>query len=249
MSRSANGHGGSITFATNIVFGAELRKKIPEAIDETYVCLSVKDNGSGMDNVTLKRIFEPFFTTKEKGRGTGLGLAVVYGVVKAHRAHIDVESALGEGTTFNIYFPLEEQQPDTIKTGTEDKEEIKGGTETILVVEDEEMLQELVKAMLEMKGYRVVTANDGEEAVEVYRKNQKEIAIVLSDLGLPKLGGFEAFLKMKEINPKIKVVIASGYFDPDQKTEMLKADIKDFVQKPYKPTEILRTLRKVLDTA
>ncbi len=247
FSRTANGHGGSITFITKIILGAELRKKIPEAIDEVYACLSVKDTGSGMDEVTLKRIFEPFFTTKDIGKGTGLGLAVVYGVVKGHRGYIDVESALGVGTTFNLYFPLEAQEIEITKTGIEEKEEIKGGTETILVVEDEEMLQELVKTMLKMGGYRVLTANDGEEGIEMYRKHKDEISIVLTDLGLPKLGGFEAFLKMKEINSNIKAVIASGYFDPDQKVEMLKADIKDFVQKPYRPNEVLKILREVLD--
>jgi PAS domain S-box-containing protein len=247
LSTTTNGHGGSITFITKIILGTELRKKNPEAMDEAYACLSVKDTGSGMDEVTLKRIFEPFFTTKDIGRGTGLGLAVVYGVVKSHRGYIDVESALGVGTTFNLYFPLEVQEIEIIKTGIEEKEEIKGGTETILVVEDEEVLQELVKTMLEMGGYRVLTANDGEEGIEIYRKNKEEISIVLTDLGLPKLGGFEAFLKMKEINPNVKAIIASGYFDPDQKVDMLKADIKDFVQKPYRPNEVLKILREVLD--
>ena len=167
--------------------------------------------------------------------------------MKSHRGFVDVESKLGVGTTFNLYFPLEVEQLEATKTGIDAKEDIIGGTETILILEDEEMLQELLKTMLEINGYRVVTASDGEEGIEVYRKNQKEIAVVLSDLGLPKLGGFEAFLKMKEINPAIKTVIASGYFEPAQKVDMLKADIKDFVQKPYKPSEVLKILREVLD--
>ncbi len=247
LSTTANGHGGSITFITKIILGAELRKKIPEAIDDAYVCLSVIDNGSGMDEFTRKRIFEPFFTTKEQGKGTGLGLSVVYGVVKSHHGFIDVQSQLGVGTTFYLYFPLEVKNEILEEVIQEDQPPIPGGTETILFVEDEEMLQEVVKDQLTIKGYRVLSAFDGEEAVEVYVKHQNEIALVLSDLGLPKLGGFEACLMMKKINPNAKIVLASGFFDPVQKSRMLEAGVEYFVQKPYRPNEILIAIRKLMD--
>ncbi len=238
---------GKITFTTKLVSGTELRSNIPDALDDQYVCISVSDNGNGMDNDTIKRIFEPFFTTKEQGKGTGLGLAVVYGVVKSHRGYIDVQSGIGVGTTFNLYFPLQIQEESQEKIEEEPQVPIPGGTETILFVEDEEMLQDVVKTQLTLKGYRVLSAFDGLEAVEMYRKNQNDIAVVLSDLGLPKLGGFEAFLRMKEINPNAKIILASGFFDPSQKSSMMEAGIEHFVQKPYKVNEILRVIRELLD--
>ncbi|MDP2207913.1 MAG: PAS domain S-box protein [Bacteroidota bacterium] len=247
FSKTANGHYGTITFATKKVPGDELRKKIPDAIDDEYACVSVTDNGSGMDEATIARVFEPFFTTKEQGKGTGLGLPVVYGVVKSHRGFIDVQSELGVGTTFNLYFPFEVQEVVPEKVDEEVQAPIPGGNETILFVEDEEMLQEVVKAQLTLKGYRVLSAFDGEEAVEMYRKHQNEIAVVLSDLGLPKLGGFEAFLQMKKINPNAKIVLASGFFDPAQKSGMLEAGVEYFVQKPYRANEIFTAIRKLLD--
>ncbi|MDI6803894.1 MAG: PAS domain S-box protein [Bacteroidota bacterium] len=247
LSNPSAGQVGTITYSTKIVPGTELRKKIPDALDENYVCISVTDSGSGMDEATLNRIFEPFFTTKEQGKGTGLGLAVVYGVVKSHRGFVDVQSELGAGTTFYLYFPLEIQivVPENVKE--EPEMQVAGGHETILFVEDEEMLQEVVKTQLTLKGYRVLSAFNGEEAVEMYRTHQVEIAAVLSDLGLPKLGGFEAFLQMKKINPNVKIILASGFFEPTQKSSMLETGVEYFVQKPYRANEILTAIRKLLD--
>lgn len=124
-----------------------------------------------------------------------------------------------------------------------------GGNETILIVEDEETLLELVKGILEEKGYKVLGATDGEEAVDIYLKHKDEIAVVLSDMGLPKMGGWEAFLKMKEINPNLRSILASGYVDPKLKVEMLKAGAVDFIQKPYDPDEIINRIREVIDAS
>lgn len=242
-----DGHGGIIKYSTKIVSGKELQKKFTDATDENYVCICVADNGSGIDAETVNRIFEPFFTTKEQGKGTGLGLSVVYGIVKSHRGFIDVQSELGVGTTFYLYFPCEVQKTFHENVETDIQVPISGGNETILFVEDEEMLQEVVKAQLTLKGYRVLSAYNGEDAVEMYRQHQNEIAVVLSDLGLPKLGGFEAFLRMKKINPNAKIVLASGFFDPAQKSRMLEAGVEYFIQKPYRANEILTAIRKLLD--
>lgn len=246
--RDAMPKGGIVNISTSVVTKSSLEDRFTEAGDDTYVRISVADNGAGIDEHTRERIFEPFFTTKERGKGTGLGLAVVYGVVKSHRGFIDVESEVGSGTMFNMYFPIRTQSVEPFETIKSIESEVVGGNETILLVEDEEMILDLVKGLLENRGYRILTARDGVEAVEVYRQYSDEIALVMSDMGLPKLGGFEAFLEMKKAERKPKVIFASGYLDPQTKSEMFKAGVKNFVQKPYDPGEILRSIRDVLDS-
>ncbi|HZY10972.1 MAG TPA: ATP-binding protein, partial [Bacteroidota bacterium] len=245
--RDAMPQGGSLKITTSIVIGDSIRKRFHDAKEDQYIRISVTDTGTGIDEATLNRIFEPFFTTKDIGKGTGLGLSVVYGIVEGHRGHIDVKSVVGKGTTFELFFPI---PPEPLQLPTaQEQEETKDtrGTETILIVEDEEMLRDLLKGIIEDKGYHVLTAVDGEEAVEVYKKNQKDIALVISDMGLPKLGGWEVYHKMKEINPRVKSILASGYFDPKLKEEILKAGAKDFLQKPYQPDQILQRIRTVID--
>lgn len=241
--------GGELTLHTSVVSGVSLRGQYTEAVSDQYVRVSVGDSGVGMDEKTRTRIFEPFFTTKEKGKGTGLGLSVVYGVMKSHHGFIDVESELGKGTTFQFYFPVPQQILKMSEIKAVEESEAVGGSETILVVEDEEMLLELVKTLFEDKGYRVLTARDGQKAVEVYQERHDEIALVLSDMGLPKLSGWDAFQKMREINPNVKVILASGYLDPNVRSEMLKGGAKDFVQKPYNVNKIFRLLREIIDNS
>lgn len=237
-----------LTLRTRTVRGEIVRKQFSDAVADQYVVLSVSDTGAGMDEETRSRIFEPFFTTKEKGKGTGLGLSVVYGVMKSHHGFIDVESEVKKGTTFRLYFPVPQRIVRTFKGKPMEKKELPGGNETILVVEDEEMLLELVKSLLEDKGYKVVTARDGQEAIELYAKYRKDIALVLSDMGLPKMSGWDAFRKMREIDPNVKAILASGYLDPNVRTEMLRAGAKDFVQKPYDVNQILLRLREVIES-
>ncbi|MGA9362789.1 MAG: PAS domain S-box protein [Bacteroidota bacterium] len=247
--RDAMPSGGTLTFATRAVMGAEVRRRFPEAQREKYVCISVADTGIGMDKPLLARAFEPFFTTKEEGHGTGLGLAVVYGIVASHHGFIDVDSQVGHGTTFRLYFPIPERSIQVPLIVTEEPQaQAAGGTETLLVVEDEEMMLDLLKNILAGKGYRVMTAKDGAEAIEVYTQHKDQIDLVLMDMGLPKLSGAEVLQRLQGINPKVKVILASGYVSPHMKSEVLKAGVKHFVQKPYIPQEVLRHIRKVLES-
>jgi len=245
--RDAMPNGGKLTISTELAPAARLLEQYPDAIEAQYIHIAVEDTGVGMDENTRTRIFEPFFTTKERGRGTGLGLAVVYGVVKSHRGFIDVESALGQGTKCHLYFPVPLQNLESLEKKHKELENIAGGNETILLVEDEETLLDLVKNILGAKGYTILTATDGMEAVKTYILHKDTIALVITDMGLPQLGGFEAFLEMKKANPNVKAVLASGYLDPGLKAEILKAGARDFIQKPYEPNDILKKIREIID--
>ncbi|HUL44600.1 MAG TPA: PAS domain S-box protein [Bacteroidota bacterium] len=239
---------GTLTLASRVVSDEVVRKRFPDhdRVDE-YVAVSVSDTGRGMDEATLNRVFEPFFTTKGLGKGTGLGLAVVYGITKSHGALIDVQSRKGEGTTFTLFFPVARYRDEDLGTTVGGFPRQPKGNETILVVEDEEMLALLLKSILEEQGYRVMTAKDGQEALSIYRKYFGEIAVVLSDMGLPRLGGWEMFQEMKRMNPKVKAILASGYFDPNLKIDLINAGAKDFIQKPYVAEVILSRIREVID--
>lgn len=244
--RDAMPHGGSITIAVEKHAGEQLKEQFPAADQDSYICISVADVGEGMTELTRRRIFDPFFTTKPQGKGTGLGLAVVYGVLQAHQGFTDVESTLGHGSTFRIYLPIPNialKQVDTFPA----KPFESGGTETILLVEDEPDLLGMMRALLESKGYGVLVARDGAEAIEVYRNHIQEIALVVTDLGLPMMTGAEEFRRLKEIHPGVRVVFASGFFGPDIKSELVKDGAKDFLQKPYMADDILRTVRNALD--
>lgn len=244
-SRDAMPEGGRLTIATRMVTGKDLQEPFPGAHQDEYLLISVSDTGVGMTEAIRSHVFEPFFTTKDRGKGTGLGLSVVYGVVKSHQGFIDVSSEIGSGTRVSLYFPVMTTR--LYDTGNEDLDALPGGVETILLVEDEEVLLDLIKNLLERKGYTVLAARDGMDAVAVFRRSMKDIDLVLTDLGLPRLGGWQAFLKMKEEKPDLSAIIASGYIENDLRSEMLKAGAKDFVQKPYFFNEILRKVRSVLD--
>jgi PAS domain S-box-containing protein len=243
--RDAMPNGGTLTLATSVVDTRSIRSKFREASGSQYVCLSVSDTGTGMDEATKNRIFEPFFTTKEKGKGTGLGLAVAYGVVKSHHGFIDVESELGKGTTFRLY--IEVPQETIVKT--EQSGQIvdnKGDGQTILFVEDEEMLMMPIRDILSDEGFEVLTAKDGVEAVDTYRFEWKRIDVVLMDMGLPKLNGRDAFLKMKSLNPAVRAIIASGQMEPEAKAELGKLGVEHFVEKPYQMSDILQRIAAIL---
>ncbi|MGA3243238.1 MAG: PAS domain S-box protein [Bacteroidota bacterium] len=246
--RDAMADHGSISIATRLVQGKSLSARFAIATNENYVEISVSDTGSGIDETTKARIFEPFFTTKEIGKGTGLGLSVVFGVVEAHQGFVDVDSELGRGSTFRVYLPLPQGSVIAGEEGSAGGQDVRGGSETVLVVEDEELMLGFVVTVLERKGYRALVAHDGEEAVELYATKKNTIDLVLSDFGLPKLDGWEACLRMKELNPAVKVVLASGYLDPRSKSEILKGGIAGFIGKPYSPYEILRAIRVALDS-
>jgi PAS domain S-box-containing protein len=241
--------GSTLSIKTEILAGDTLRMQFADAAGSQYICISVSDTGMGMDEATKQRIFEPFFTTKESGRGTGLGLAVVYGVVKSHQGFVDVESQLGRGTTFRLYLPIPESIIELPKMEEKQSAEIPGGTETLLLVEDEESLLDLMKILLENKGYRVLTAHNGMEAIQVYTQHKESIALVLTDIGLPKLGGKAVVATLAGINPRLDIIVASGFLAPHVKAELEQAGAKEFVHKPYMPAEIFMKIREVIDRA
>jgi len=245
--RDAMPNGGIIGIEVKTVASETLIQQFPQAKSDRYVSIDVSDTGIGMDEATMGRIFDPFFTTKEQGKGTGLGLSVVYGVIQEHHGFISVESKVGQGTTFHMYFPV--AQKEKISQGIQkiSTEGTQGGSETILLVEDEELLQEVVQSALESNGYKVLIAADGREAVEIYKKQHRDIALVLSDMGLPKLGGIDVYAILKEINPKIKIIFASGFISLETRSELLKEGAKGFIMKPYSINEVLQMVREVLD--
>jgi two-component system, cell cycle sensor histidine kinase and response regulator CckA len=211
----------------------------------------VSDTGVGMDESIRKRIFEPFFTTKKMGQGTGLGLSVVYGIVKNHNGVINVESKPESGTSFKLYFPVAQSlaHPATDETaeGSFETTERPNGHGTILLVEDEKNMLELLEKTLARQGYQILVAADGETALNIYRHSKEAIDVVLLDLGLPKLAGRDVLLKIKNENPHVKVVVASGYIEPKLKSEIDRAGVKYFLSKPYRPDEVVRTLQSLIE--
>ena len=245
--RDAMPSGGRIGITTSMVAGNALKFRFPDADAHAYVEVVVTDSGTGMNNETLRRIFEPFFTTKEVGKGTGLGLALVFSIVRNHEGFVDVESKMGTGTTFYLYFPVEVADPREIAYAEAPRSAPAGGTETILIIEDEELLRDFMKMEFVANGYTVMTAADGEEGVEVFSREHERIALVLSDLGLPKLGGLEVFQRIHAIDPNVRFVVASGFIDPAAKSQMFRSGVKQFVQKPYDPMNVMRVVREILD--
>ena len=241
--RDAMPNGGTLTLETSMTPGTELTEFFSGAGSQNYACVKVRDTGSGMTRQVKSHIFEPFFTTKERGKGTGLGLSVVYGVVNNHRGFVQVESEPGAGTTFMVYLPFEHFVAEN-GAGTAGKIQRRSNApQTILLVEDEEMLRELGVTILEGEGYRVLAAKDGMEAVELFEAHRDDIGLVVCDLGLPRLGGREAFLKMKESRPGVRAIVASGYLEPTIRSEMLKAGVLDTIQKPYDFSDLLAKIR------
>jgi two-component system, cell cycle sensor histidine kinase and response regulator CckA len=209
-----------------------------------YVKISVTDTGVGMDKATQERIFDPFFTTKELGRGTGLGLASVYGIIKNHGGFINVHSKKGHGTTFNIYLPASEKEVMEEKKLAGD---ILRGTETVLFVDDEDMIIEVTEELFEQLGYKILTARSGKEAIEIYKESKERIDIVLLDMIMPDMSGGETYDRMKDINPKVKVLLSSGYSINGQAAEILDRGCDGFIQKPFKIKELSKKLREILD--
>ncbi len=245
--RDAMEGSGALIITTETAAGEKARSRFPDASAASYAVVTVTDNGQGMDDETRQHIFEPFFTTKGPGKGTGLGLSVVFGIMENHKGFIDVKSEPGHGTTFSLYFPVDSDAAKDAEPGDTIERRMTGGKETILVVEDEDMLRELAESVLTSKGYNVVAASDGEEAVEIYERQWKEIDLVFSDYGLPKLSGSEVLKRMKTINPEVKFIFATGFVDPDRKSTLLRNGAKEVILKPYKPAEIVDKVRDILD--
>ena len=244
--RDAMPTGGNITISVGTVSKEDLQSRFPGAENDRYVRMSVRDTGTGMDKETKDRAFDPFFTTKEKGKGSGLGLSVVYGIVQNHHGYVDVETGIGKGSMFSLFLPVPLHGA-FLEDEKEKRRDAAFGSETILVVEDEGLLRELVRSHLESQGYRVLVANDGAQGVDVYFEHHQENALVFTDIGMPSLSGSDAFSRFKEVNPEVRVVFAGGYLEPDLKMQLIKEGARAFVQKPYDPRDVLVTIRQVLD--
>jgi two-component system cell cycle sensor histidine kinase/response regulator CckA len=247
--RDAMPDGGTLTISTYREPGELVSSKWPKGKAHEYIVLSLSDNGVGMDEATQRRIFEPLFTTKAVGKGTGLGLSIVSGIMERHQGFVDVQSDPGKGTVFHCYFPVPQASIEPKQLEEQPTTEARGGSETILLVEDEELLKELVRSLLEAKGYRVLTAGDGEEAINVFQQHQQEIKVIITDLDLPKFSGDELCRRITVINPRIPLILASGFIEPGMKSQVFGDGVKGFLQKPYKANEVLRSVRAVLDNA
>jgi CheY-like chemotaxis protein len=245
--RDAMPEGGRLTISTGL-------EKIDQEFVEAYgygkpgkyALITVADTGPGMDAEIQKKIFEPFFTTKGIGEGTGLGLAISYGIIKQHNGYIKVYSEPGQGTDFKIFLPLSEEK------ATEDKKSdaavsVMGGNETVLVAEDEEALMKLTKTVLESFGYSVITAEDGEDAITKFMDNRERIDLVMLDMIMPKKSGKEVSEVVKKIDPRMKVLFASGYAMNNITNEELTESGFDFIRKPFRPKDLLIKLREILD--
>lgn len=237
--------GGSLYVETqNITLGESYTN--PYDVDPgRYVKVNVVDTGVGMDKATQQRIFEPFFTTKTMGRGTGLGLASVYGIIKGHKGFINVYSEKGHGSSFNIYLPVshKKQVPDEPVTF-----EIRGGHETILLVDDEQVITDVASKMLAGLGYHIFIADCGEKALEIYKENKNRIDLVIMDMIMPAMGGGETFKEIKAINPKVKVILSSGYTLNGEAKQIMNEGVLAFLQKPYNLDELSAKIRTILET-
>ena len=210
-----------------------------------FVKVTVADTGAGIAREDLPRIFEPFFTTKEMGRGTGLGLASVYGIVKSHGGHINVYSEPGQGTTFNFYLPASTRE--VVDPVALPDQALRRGSETVLLIDDEEMILEVGSGLLQELGYTVLTALSGPEALEIYTARQSEIAMVVMDMIMPGMGGGETFDRLKEINPAVKVLLSSGYSINGQASHIMERGCDGFIQKPFTMQQLSARMREILD--
>jgi len=244
--RDAMPNGGIIKIKTeNIIVDDSYIAKHIGAKYGKHIKISIIDNGVGIPEENFHKIFEPFFSTKGKDKGTGLGLSMVYGVVKNHNGFIDVQSKVNKGAQFDIYLPATTLQPEESQAI---EIEARGGRENILLVDDEEIIRNLAKDILESKGYKIILAKDGLEAIEIFKKEKNKIDLVILDMIMPKLGGKETFRKLKEINPSLKCILSSGYTKETIARELLKEGARGFVQKPYRVNDLASIVRSALDS-
>ena len=245
--RDAMADGGTLSIMTRNVSGDTVRRSDPKAAADAYIHIRVADTGSGMSKETKDRIFEPFFTTKGSTKGSGLGLSMVFGIVRNHGGHIDVRSEPGSGTTFDVFLPASDNsaresipEPAGESTRTE-------GTETVLFVEDEDLLRGLVADEFKSVGYSVISAHDGKDALDLYEKNGSTIDVIVSDLDLPRMTGIELFRNIVKVDPSVRFIIASGYVEPEEKKRFLDEGVFQIIGKPYKIPDLLKAVRSSLE--
>jgi PAS domain S-box-containing protein len=250
--RDAMPAGGALAFTTGVIAGADLQRRHPDAKAHPYVWIAIADTGTGMDESVRARIFEPFFTTKGYGKGTGLGLAMVYGLIKNHNGFIDVQSEPQRGTRFWLYLPASEpgEKPARNEMRQETPPaESTNQRSTVLVVEDEQAMVRLLNDVLHQSGYEVMVAMNGEEAIELFHHHKENIDVVLLDLNLPKTKGADVIHALKEQSPRIHIIVASGYLEPEMKEQLLQTGVKNYIHKPYLIDEVLEKLHSVLQSS
>jgi two-component system cell cycle sensor histidine kinase/response regulator CckA len=236
--------GGNIYLETKNVIIKENeanRYSLPEG---HYVNICITDTGTGMDEATRLRIFEPFFTTKEMGRGTGLGLASVYGIIKGHGGVINVYSERGHGTTFRIYLPVSDKE---LVKDNKPQSAIVKGHETILLVDDEDAVINVTRELIRLLGYKVIIAKRGFDAVKIFRKNHKKIDVVILDMIMPEMSGGETFDALKAVDPDVIVILSSGYSINGQASDIMKRGCRYFIQKPFSISDISAKIRAALE--
>jgi PAS domain S-box-containing protein len=244
--RDAMPDGGSLRVETfNVALDDEFCALQPQARPGSYAVLSVSDTGTGMDRATLDRIFEPFFTTKELGKGTGLGLATVYGIVTQHGGFMQVHSEPGGGSQFRAYFPISTEAPRT--DVARDSGPMQRGSETILLAEDHEALRQVAHETLAGLGYHVILAADGEEAVRKFSASGRRIDLAVLDVMLPKLCGTEVLARIRQENPELPVILSTGYSPDISQLGRVRQGSLPVLQKPYSPHELARRVREALD--
>jgi two-component system cell cycle sensor histidine kinase/response regulator CckA len=237
---------GALTLATeHRALDPREQAVLPEANEEKYVCVTVRDTGKGITPEDQARIFDPFFTTKAASGGTGLGLSIVYGIVTNHKGHVHVESEKGQGSIFRLYFPacaVGGAQPETPAPGR-----ALTGTETILVVEDETLVRQMVVEILKSYGYRIVSASSGEEATELFKGMKDRVDLVFLDLVMPGMGGEETFHAMRGLNPAVKVLLTSGFVREELSERLIAAGALGILYKPSRSNDLLAAIRDALD--
>jgi CheY-like chemotaxis protein len=244
--RDAMPEGGTLTItAENTIVDAAQENNPASAKPGFYVVIKVKDSGTGIPREVLDKIFEPFFTTKEMGKGTGLGLATVLGIVKSHGGFVQVQTEVNKGTTFLIYLPALEGAPQP-QAETEDRRPPSGNGELLLAVDDEAAVLSITKETLENFGYRVVTAKDGTEAVAVYTAHRNEIKGVLTDMLMPFMDGPATIRVLKKMDPNVRIIASSGLMDNEKVKNATGMDNIAFLMKPYTADKLLQTVHKVL---
>jgi two-component system, cell cycle sensor histidine kinase and response regulator CckA len=246
--RDAMPEGGRLILETdNAVFDEAFVRNHAGAQPGPYVVLAVSDTGHGMDRQVLSHVFEPFFTTKEPGKGTGLGLATVYGIVKQSGGYVTVYSEVGRGTTFRVYLPRVDAEPDGVEAP--EAGAAPEGSETIMLLEDEESLREIIREVFEEAGYQVITAAESRHAVELARQHAGPIHILVTDVVMPGLGGREVADALTAVRPRLPVLFISGYTDEAIGRHNVLEPGVFFLQKPFTTHALLRKVREVLDGA
>jgi two-component system cell cycle sensor histidine kinase/response regulator CckA len=242
-------HGGTLTMETRYASDEEVARAFAGPGNLPYICIRITDTGSGMDEETRERMFDPFFTTNKTGKGQGFGLSLVYGIVKSHHGHVSVKSELNKGTELIFLLPLSAHRASEVRPEIHQRAREGRTGATILLVEDDDMVLDLLTMILTGHGYDVLTAEDGEDALEVFAHHKDRIALVITDLMLPLIGGIELCKRMREIKPSAKVILTSGRLDPSTRSIMDELRIEAFLPKPYHPASFLKMVKEVLQSA